>query len=146
MPTSQENATRRRQNRINLLKSNQSLRSYLAGYLHSNFPSPLHKLIYKHKLIRKVRRTFANAGKSNALPRKNSDLINQMRNADNAIFREEIEPQIRRARAIREMFMRTINQNEQKTTYRANVPRLRNASLTKNKNGNPVVVYFPNNK
>jgi hypothetical protein len=105
------------------------------------------KMRARNKLIYKAQHVFHSKGKINSLPVSNSKVLEKLFNAQNAVSRERF-----RARQNQEN-QRVFNERAainrlirgSPKTYTTNVPSFRNASMTKNKNGNPVVVYFPNN-
>lgn len=78
----------------------------------------------RHNLIDRALHAFNRAGKLHALPLHGSTLIEKLIESQEAVNREQ---QAQRNRSIN----------------RISVPSFRNASFTKNKNGNPMVVYFP---
>jgi len=118
----------RRAERNSVVRNNPNLYQAILNtkrLLARNNVSYLARLSGHHKLINKAIAVFHRAGKMNALPGSGSKLIKKLIESQEAVNRE------RQAQS-----NRSIN--------RISVPSFRNASFTKNKNGNPMVVYFPN--
>jgi hypothetical protein len=90
-----------------------------------NNVSYLARLYSRHKLINKAILVFERVGKLHALPQGNPKMIEKLFESQEAVNRER-------------------HAQRNRSINRINVPSFRNASVTKNKNGNPMVVYFPN--
>ena len=148
--TSAANSTQRRQNRINLVKNNPSLYGAIVNtkrILNRSNVSWWAKTQTRNKLVRKAIHVFERAGKSSSLPASIFKVIEKLFNAQTEVHMERVyarqNREAQRIGAERAAINRLIRGSPK--TYTTNVPSLRNASMTKNKNGNPVVVYFPNN-
>jgi hypothetical protein len=108
----------------------------------------LAKFQARQKLVRKAIHAFERAGKFSSLPSAaNSKVLEKLFNAANAVSRQRFyarqNQENQQIAAERAAINRLIRGSPK--TYTTNVPSFRNASMTKNKNGNPVVIYFPNN-
>lgn len=143
--TSAASANQRRQNRINVVNNSPSLYAAILitkGILARSNVSILAKMRARRNLVYRAIHAFERSGKSISLPDSNSKIIEKLFNAQNAVSMQRSYA-LQRALNEREAISRSIRGSPK--TYTANVPSFRNASLTKNKNGNPMVVYFPNN-
>ena len=148
--TSAANANRRRQDRINLVKNNPSLYGAILNtkrLLNRSNVSWWAKTHARNKLVRKAIHAFERSGKSSSLPASNFKILEKLINAQNAVSRERFRA--RQNQENQRVFNERVAINRlirgSPKTYTTNAPSFRNASMTKNKNGNPVVVYFPNN-
>jgi hypothetical protein len=110
--------------------------------------SILAKMRARRNLVSRAIHAFDRAGKGNSLPMSNSKIIEKLINAQREVHMErvyahqnQVAQRVFNERAAINRLIRGAPK-----TYTANVPSFRNASMTKNKNGNPMVVYFPNNK
>ena len=137
--TSNENARRRREIRINILSRYNNLRNEVrnvSNLIANPRASTFTKEHAKDILVLHAIEIFTTNGQHNALPRTRSKIVEKLINAFPHALQRYMN---RRRRPTRTANSRTV------AKYSATIPRSRNVFMAKGPNGKPVVVYFANN-